>query len=112
MNKNIDLYTKLFVDCNEGKDWVINTVSKIVYGTTNGSCVSTEQADIYIFNNEDYNEVKSNQGNDKFLFTSITLRSNPQRVWGIVSMLNRFLICCRGYGTLNVRVILRICFYE
>lgn len=77
MDENFDLFTKIFLDTNVDKGAVIETVSKIVYGTISGSNVTTEHADIFIFNNGDFNEDKRNQGNDEFLYYKYNLEIEP-----------------------------------
>ena len=77
MDENIDLFTKIFLDTDADKGMVIEIVSKIVYGTISGSNVSTEHADIFIFNNGDFDEDRGNLGNDEFLYYKYYLEIEP-----------------------------------
>ncbi|MNM90804.1 hypothetical protein D3C81_1030790 [compost metagenome] len=68
MEEKIDLFTKIFVDSDVDKEMLLDTVSNIVMGTISGSSILTKQAEIFIFNNGDFDEDKRNQGNDGFLY--------------------------------------------
>ncbi|RAT95815.1 hypothetical protein [Brevibacillus sp. Leaf182] len=77
MEEEFDLFTKIFVDGDVDKEMLLNTVSNIVMGTISGSSISTKQAEIFIFNNGDFDEDKRNQGNDGFLYYKYYLEIEP-----------------------------------
>lgn len=77
LDENVDLFTKIYLDTDVEKEAVIDILSKNVCGTISGSNVSTEQADIYIFNNGDFDEDRRNLGNDEFLYYKYCLEIEP-----------------------------------
>ncbi|AZK45324.1 1,4-dihydroxy-6-naphthoate synthase [Paenibacillus lentus] len=77
MEEEFDLYTKIFVDSGVNKEVLIDTVSNIVMGTISGSSILTKQAEIFIFNNGDFDEDTRNQGNDSFLYYKYYLEIEP-----------------------------------
>lgn len=77
MQAEFDLFTKIFLDTDVEKAFIIETVSKIVKGTVDGSNILTEQTDIYIFNNGDFAEDKRNQGDDEFLYYKYYFEIEP-----------------------------------
>ncbi|OBY76287.1 hypothetical protein BBG47_28115 [Paenibacillus sp. KS1] len=56
---------------------LLDTVSTIVMGTISGSSILTKQAEIFIFNNGDFDKDKRNQGNDGFLYYKYYLEIEP-----------------------------------
>lgn len=77
MEEEFDLFTKIFVDSDVDKVMLLDTVSNIVMGTISGSSILTKQAEIFIFNNGDFDEEKRNQGNDGFLYYKYYLEIEP-----------------------------------
>ncbi|GGH10945.1 1,4-dihydroxy-6-naphthoate synthase [Paenibacillus segetis] len=77
MEEKFDLFTKIFVDSDVDKEMLLDTVSNIVMGTISGSSILTKQAEIFIFNNGDFDEDKRNQGNDGFLYYKYYLEIEP-----------------------------------
>lgn len=77
MEEKFDLFTKIFVDSDVDKETLLDTVSNIVMGTISGSSTLTKQAEIFIFNNGDFDEDKRNQGNDGFLYYKYYLEIEP-----------------------------------
>lgn len=77
MESQYDLFTKIFLDTDNEKTSVVETVSKIVKGSVTGSTIVTEQAEIFIFNNGDFSEEKRNQGSDEFLYYRYYLDIEP-----------------------------------
>ncbi|NUU59595.1 1,4-dihydroxy-6-naphthoate synthase [Paenibacillus agri] len=77
MEEKYDLFTKIFVDSDVDKGMLLDTVSNIVIGTISGSSILTKQAEIFIFNNGDFDEDKRNQGDDGFLYYKYYLEIEP-----------------------------------
>ncbi|MCM3042813.1 1,4-dihydroxy-6-naphthoate synthase [Paenibacillus motobuensis] len=77
MEEKFDLFTKIFVDSDVDKEMLLDTVLNIVMGTISGSSILTKQAEIFIFNNGDFDEDKRNQGNDGFLYYKYYLEIEP-----------------------------------
>lgn len=77
MESQYDLFTKIFLDTEQEKTSVVETVSMIAKGSVTGSTILTEQAEIYIFNNGDFFEEKRNQGSDEFLYYRYYLDIEP-----------------------------------
>lgn len=77
MEEEYDLFTKIFVDSDDDKEMLLDTVSNIVMGNISGSSILTEQAEIFIFNNGDFDKDKRNQGNDGFLYYKYYLEIEP-----------------------------------
>ncbi|NMM54792.1 MULTISPECIES: hypothetical protein [Paenibacillus] len=77
MEEEYDLFTKIFVDSDVDKEMLLDTVSTIVMGTISGSSILTKQAEIFIFNNGDFDKDKRNQGNDGFLYYKYYLEIEP-----------------------------------
>ncbi|WP_106766530.1 1,4-dihydroxy-6-naphthoate synthase [Paenibacillus faecalis] len=77
MEEEFDLFTKIYVDSDVDKEMLLDTVSNIVTGTISGSSILTMQAEIFIFNNGDFDEDKRNQGNDGFLYYKYYLEIEP-----------------------------------
>ena len=77
MESQYDLFTKIFLDTDNEKTSVVETVSKIVEGSVIGSTIVTEQAEIFVFNNGDFSEEKRNQGSDEFLYYRYYLDIEP-----------------------------------
>lgn len=77
LEEEFDLFTKIYVDSDVDKEMLLDTVSNIVTGTISGSSILTMQAEIFIFNNGDFDEDKRNQGNDGFLYYKYYLEIEP-----------------------------------
>ncbi|MCM3134248.1 1,4-dihydroxy-6-naphthoate synthase [Paenibacillus polysaccharolyticus] len=77
MEKEFDLFTKIFVDSDLDKEMLLNTVSTIFMSTISGSSILTEQSEIFIFNNGDFDEEKRDQGNGGFLYYRYYLEIEP-----------------------------------
>jgi hypothetical protein len=77
LEEEYDLFTKIFVDSDVDKEMLLDTVSTIVMGTISGSSILTKQAEIFIFNNGDFDKDKRNQGNDGFLYYKYYLEIEP-----------------------------------
>ncbi|SFE60086.1 hypothetical protein SAMN04487969_104105 [Paenibacillus algorifonticola] len=77
MESQYDLFTKIFLDTDQEKTSVVETVSMIAKGSVTGSTILTEQAEIFIFNNGDFFEEKRNQGSDEFLYYRYYLDIEP-----------------------------------
>lgn len=78
MEEKFDLFTKIFVDNDMNKEMLLATVSKIVKGTISGSSILTKQAEIFIFNNGDFDEDKRKQGTDAFLYYRYYIEIEPK----------------------------------
>lgn len=72
-----DLFTKIFLDTDLEKTSVVETVSIMVKGSAAGSSIVTEQAEILIFNNGDFDEERRNRGSDEFLYYKYYLDIEP-----------------------------------
>lgn len=77
LEEEFDLFTKIFVDSDVDKEMLLDTVSNYVMGTISGSSILTKQAEIFIFNNGDFDEDKRNEGNDGFLYYKYYLEIEP-----------------------------------
>jgi hypothetical protein len=77
LEEKYDLFIKIFVDSDIEKEMLLNTVSNIVNGTIRGSSILTKQAEIFIFNNGDFDEDKRNEGTDGFLYYKYYLEIKP-----------------------------------
>lgn len=77
MEEEFDLFTKIFVDSDVDKEILLDTVSNFVMGTISGSSILTKQAEIFIFNNGDFDEDKRNQEDDSFLYYKYYLEIEP-----------------------------------
>lgn len=73
MKYQYDLFTKIFLDTDLEKTSVVETVSLMVKGSTAGSRIVTEQAEIFIFNNGDFDEERRNRGVMSFYIINIIL---------------------------------------
>jgi len=72
-----DLFTEIFVDSDVDKEMLLDAVSNIVKGTISVSSKLTKQAEIFVFNNSDFDKDKLSQGNDGFLYYKYYLEIEP-----------------------------------
>ncbi|RUT39510.1 1,4-dihydroxy-6-naphthoate synthase [Paenibacillus anaericanus] len=77
MESQYDLFTKIFLDSDVDKGVLKDRISEFVKGAVSGSSILAEQAEIFIFNNGDFDEDKRNQGNDDFLHYKYYLEIEP-----------------------------------
>lgn len=77
LEEELDLFTKIFLDSDDEKTFVIERVRSILEGNVNGSNIVTKQADIYVFSNGDFSEHKSNGENADFLYYKYYLEIEP-----------------------------------
>lgn len=77
MEEQSDLYTKIFIDSDADKLEIIAAVSEMIGGRVSDFSITTGLADILLFKNSDYDEVKRNQGTDAFLYYRYCLEIEP-----------------------------------
>lgn len=72
-----DLYTKIFLDTNEGKQNVIDCLAVIINGSVEGASVESNYLDIYVSKNEDFSDSRRHT-QDGFLFYKYYLDIEPK----------------------------------
>ncbi|WP_027085179.1 hypothetical protein [Cohnella panacarvi] len=74
---DIDLFCKVFIDTDFGREEVVSFVSESIDGTIERWSVSNKYCNLDLLRNDDFNEAKRAQGPDGFLFSRYYLEIEP-----------------------------------
>ncbi len=79
MDDNKTMYCKIYVDSDMNEDQLMGLITRITSGSVISriSTVSTEDFNIYIDSNEDFDESRRLRGQDQFLFYRYYLDIDP-----------------------------------
>jgi len=77
MNKYEDLYCKIFIDTDEERELVLNSIANTVAGNIKRWIISTNYIEIELRKNDDFNETLRFEEQDGFLYSRYYLELEP-----------------------------------